>query len=382
MTSQVDEFLKTCRFHYRTLVVVCVTSLVFAVAPSEKQMLQEAIQEAELVAEMDFGRLLDQAVMDDPGAAGTYMRKITGILSRRVISYAGPVHGAVFPHGQLRLPDQSFTIDRIQAYIQDKQSVTFDVPQLDEGVFEEIRDHLLKGVSHSIRFGSIEYPVRNDQSYQVAIRPELGTQTKFEIDSPWKGLQQTEVQADLVRLIREDPEYQVLVHCPGDDTVVIFPRLHRFWEEIRDMKPRRAVSYLAYRNANVSDNVALLGLSIPAYLAGLAVPLASFILILHLHLYVRKLAQLPEQNGEAQAEELLFPWIPLFRDRLSRLLTLASYPILPIVANVLILRRSFHLGVVWTMVLTIILIALLGFYSCPRLTGRLRRLSNANLQSR
>jgi len=176
----------------------------------------------------------------------------------------------------------------------------------------------------------------------------------------------------LIYFIDTIPDLQAAVENPSVVTLQ---------EEVRDLQPRRAVAYLAYRNANVSDNIALLGLSIPAYLAGLAVPLTSFILILHLHLYVRKLAQLLDQNGEAQAKKLLFPWLPLFQDRLSRLLTLVSYPFLPIVANVLILRRSFDLGFVWTMVLTIILIAILDFYLCPRLIGRLRTLSQTKLQS-
>ena len=380
MTGQVDEFLKTCRFHYRTLVVVCVTALLFAVAPSDKQMLQEAIQEAELLAEMDFGSLLDQAVLDDP-VAGTYMRKIKAVLSKKVGSYSGPAHHALFPLGQFKLPDQSFTIDRIQEYIQDKQSVEFGFPQLDEAAFEQIGSHMAKSESNSTRLGQIEYVGLGDQKSQIELKWYGYNATRFEIDYPWKGYTLREVHADIVKLILTDSEYRELIHIPSDDTVVIFPNLHRFWGEVRDLEPRRAVAYLEYRNANVSDNIALLGLSIPAYLAGLAVPLMTFILILHLHLYVHKLERLLEQNGETQAEKLLFPWLPIFQDRLSRLLTLVSYPFLPIVANVLILRRSFHLGFVWTMVLTIILIAILDFYSCPRLTGKLSRLSQTKLQS-
>ena len=332
------------------------------------------MQEAELVAKMDFGRLLDQAVLDDP-VAGTYMRKITAVLSKRVTSYSGPAHHALFPRGQFKLPDKTFTIDRIQAYILYKQSVEFGFPQFDEATYEEIGSHLARSESDTTRLGQLEYRDRVDQKIQVELRWYGGTQTRFEIDYPWKGFPLREVHADIVKLISTDTEYRELIHCPGNDAIIIFPHLHRFWEEVRDLQPRRAVAYLAYRNANVSDNIALLGLSIPAYLAGLAVPFITFILILHLHLYISKLAQLLDQNGEAQAEKLFFPWLPLFCDQLSRLLTLVSYPFLPIVANVLILRRSFHLNFVWKIALTIILIAILDFYSCPRLTGRLRRLS-------
>jgi len=372
----VEEYLKTCRFHYRTLTVVCMTALLFAFTPSDRQWLQEAIQEAEIVSKMDFGALFDKAVRADP-VTGTYMKRIEEAISPVVSGYSEPVH-SVFLGRQFRLPERSPRIEQLQSYIEIKHSAVFTVPQLDDATLAEIAEHL----RNSQPTGKIDrlavYP--RDEKTQVKLHWQGGS-TEFYSDYPWKGALHREIHIDLRQLILEHPQYERLLLRSDDNEKVTFPSLHRFWGEIRDKDPRDAVEYLELRKAHTRDDIALLGLSIPASLAGIAVPITIVLLALYLHICLRKLERLVACDTETGAAQLDFPWLPLFHDRLSRMLAFVSCPMLPVFATVLVVRRSFHLGSVLTAVVAIVSIGVAFAESrwWPRLAKRLRALSEAGV---
>ena len=92
MTEQINEFLKTCRFYYRMLVTVCVAALLFAIAPSDTQRLQQAIQEAELVSVMDFAQLFNKGVKKNDEVE-VYINKMAAVMSQaEIVEVEGSDH--------------------------------------------------------------------------------------------------------------------------------------------------------------------------------------------------------------------------------------------------------------------------------------------------
>lgn len=376
MKTQVDEFLKTCRLHYRTLVVVSITALLFAIAPSEKERLSLAAEEAELVARMDFAQLYERAIRSNE-KANEYLNFMSRICAGAHAIPPKPASQAFFRNTVI-FPDQQATLQDLYDYARKKHRVVLSVPTLDDSLIEPIRQAVEKSRIDAKRRGNMDPD--KEPFYSLSLTNRLRIKWERDMEGGEQvphpiSLTPVELQVDFVELMATDANACRLVQPSENGPTLVFPCLHEFWQEVRDLKPREAVSYLAARKARTNDRIDFLGLSIPAPLAGWAVVVTTFLLVVHLHLYVRRLVYLVQRDGEAPSEELYFPWLPLFQDRLSRVLTVISYPFLPIVANVLIMRRSFHLGLGSTIVLAIILTAFLDLYLSPRLIGRLRKLS-------
>ena len=369
MAAEFYELLKTCRLYYRMLVTVCVAALLFAIAPSDTQRFQQAIQEAELVSEMDVARLLNEGVRGHD-EVGAYIDKITAVTSATGIIYESSEYQTLF--GELfLLPRTDATIDKLQRYILQVQSGIFRIPQVDDSWFDEVKQEIAD-------LGSVPKTLVRLQEggRQIRLQWTTGAQHTFKItDSQAK---QIEVIVDLVEVIQRDSKNGQLVQVRKGNQPIVFPRLREFWQEVRDLKPRETVSYLAYRKANTIDNIAFLGLSIPAYLAGIVVPLAIFVVLLHLYLYMRILSELMKSKEDAPHEQIGFPWLPLFTDRVSQTLTFIYNPLLPIIANILILRRSLSTGYFWTSLIAILMTlaaAILGVLLYAQKTRKLHLLA-------
>ena len=365
MLIQVDEFLRTCRLHHRTLVVVSVTALLFGFAPSDRTKLNQAIKEAELLSEVDFTDLLSEALREKDETK-FYIDKITATLYSLDISYKRSAYQALF--GNIySLPQDNWTIAKLQKYILEKQYTRLNIPQVDDQWFDRIKQFLTANKLQNKQLNSLQCSGSSVQLYFNG-----GTQNKFEIESSkTKGI---EVQADLVKVIQRDPKYRQLIQDRKGDKAVVFPYLHGFWQEVRDVKPRQAVAYLAYRKVNTIENITFLGLSIPAYLASFAVPLATFLLTLHLYLYTMKLVELVKPTEKVMTEDQIFPWLAIFKDRISQTLSFVSNPTLPFFANVIIIYRSWNNSSWFASLIAIfftLVTVFLGFRSYSELAGNL-----------
>ena len=178
MTAQVDELLKTCRFYHRMLVAVCVAALLFGIAPSDTLRLQQAIEEAEQVSEMSFARLLNQAIRANDEAR-TYMDDITVIMSGAGAGYEGEAYEALFSR-RFTLPHRNATIEQLEKYILARQSVVFNIPQIDKSVLADIKQNLAN-LSHPERLKLLEYRMGGKRT-GVSLRWKGGVRTQFEID--------------------------------------------------------------------------------------------------------------------------------------------------------------------------------------------------------
>jgi hypothetical protein len=351
------------------LVTVCIAALLFAIAPSDTQRFQQAIQEAELVSEMDFARLLNEAVRGHD-EVGAYIDKITAVTAATGIIYESSEYQTLF--GDLfLLPRTDATINKLQRYILQVQSGIFRIPLVDDSWFDELKQKIANLESNRKILKRLE-----EGGSQIQLWWTPGLQDTFNITD--HRPKQIEVKVDLVDVIQRDPKNGQLVQVRKGNQPIVFPRLHEFWQEVRDLKPRETVSYLAYRKANTIDNIAFLGISIPAYLAGIVVPLAIFVILLHLYLYMRILSDLIKSKEDAPHEQIGFPWLPLFTDRVSQTLTFIYNPLLPIIANILILRRSLHTGYFWTSLIAILMTlaaAILGVLLYAQRTRKLHLLA-------
>lgn len=361
MTAEINEFFKTCRLYYRMLMTICVAALLFAIAPSDTQRLQQAIQEADLVSKIDFPRLFNKGLRDYEEVASE-IDKITTVMHSAGVTYVNTEYQTLFGNVFLISRDDA-TIDSLRSYILQEHSSTssFYIRQVNDSWLKELKQKIsiskadpknlerLEAGSDSIQ---LRWKQRTHDSYPMTdFQPKLRTK-------------RIEVKVDLVKVIQKDSKYRQLVQGRKDNRPIVFPRLHEFWQEVRDLKPRDAISHLAVRKAYTKDNIAFLGLSIPAYLAGIVVPLAIFIILLHLHLYMRIFSKLMKAKEDISHKQIFFPWLPLFTDQTSKILTFIYNPLLPLIANILILLRTFSTEYLETSLIAILMtlaVAILGW---------------------
>lgn len=371
MPIQVDEFLRTCRLHHRTLVVVCVTALLFGLTPLDTRRLNQAIEEAELLSNVDFANLLNEATRGHDEAK-PYIDKITATLSSLEIGYVGSAYQVLF--GNIySIPRADATIDTLRRYILKGQSANFPIPQVDDLWFDRIKQSLIDQGLHNKQLTRLKYNAEG-----VRLRSPGGVTNTVALKS-W-GSKKIKVQADLVKVIQRDSKNGKLIQARKGNNPIVFPYLQAFWQEVRDLAPREAVAYLVNRKTNTTENITSLGVSIPANLAIFTVPLATFFLALFLYLYIMKLVELVKSVEDVNTEEQIFPWLAIFKGWKSQTLTFFSNPVLPLLANVIIIRRSWHSSSFFVILLAIILTLLtmfLGFRSYYELTGKLCQVFHA-----
>lgn len=370
MAAHVVEFLKTCRFHQRTLVIVCVTALLFAVAPSERRKLEKAIQEAELASKIDFQALIGRGVCSDEDA-NAYVERIANILDAAEIGYARAPHEVLLGVVNPPLPQTGATVEQLQNHILEEHLVVANVPGIDDHFLEDLNRNVTNLEPRSEALYELGLRADGVRKTVVHMRWRGGYEKRLEMDHPIV-INRTQVQIDFAELIGTDSTIRHLL-VRDDDRWTVFPSLQEFWREVRDLRPRDAVRHLAIRNAYVSENLTFLSLAIPTFLAGVAVPLTTVLLMWHLHLYLRRLTDLPKASLEATVDN--FPWPPLFSDRISRLFTFLSYSFLPIVANIFVVWRSFHMDPKWMIVVAGVFTVIFDYYSYPKLIAKLRLLT-------
>lgn len=121
------------------------------------------------------------------------------------------------------------------------------------------------------------------------------------------------------------------------ETYAVFPKLHVVWNEVLTATPNGALVALEDKRKSGRQQVSFLGLSVEESIAIIAGPAALLMTMLYLFVHLRHIASFSEAHGE---ELKSYPWIALFPDKMSRALTLASLVALPLLANSILLVRS------------------------------------------
>lgn len=139
-----------------------------------------------------------------------------------------------------------------------------------------------------------------------------------------------------VGVLREDSDFRALVTSEGDK-VVFLPAVQKYWNELRGKSLSAAREELKRQQRSNSEDLTLLGLSVPVDLVVWAYPLALLFVVLYLFLHMRHAMRLAVQNTEPLRE---FPWIILFSGRFEWIVKYASVALLPTFAAVLVLLRN------------------------------------------
>jgi hypothetical protein len=334
-------------------VVLSLTAILFGIVPSETTKLQRAIDEAEQISQLDFPQLFTTAVADN-AEIGPYARKIAHILSGAGIECKLAVYQVLWGEACFQLPPSSAKLQQLQDYILDPKAATVVLPIIPDSSLDHLKDKVLESRPYSAKLAHLEVVGAGDET---RVRLQFyGGSGNFDVSLPyaWNSAK-VDVRASLVDLMAGDARVRELVRLTSDGEPILFPQLQQYWPEVRDLTPRQVTRDLATRKAFTGDKIEFLGFSIPTYLAGIAVPLAVLILLLHLLIYVDRLLQLLIAGGDTQACELDFPWLPLLQDRVSPALTLLSFLGLPVAANFVIACKSFGRTSAWAFLVVIAL---------------------------
>ena len=122
----------------------------------------------------------------------------------------------------------------------------------------------------------------------------------------------------------------------------VFPRLRSVWSLVADKAPEEAKRVLLLEAERSRRRVSLLGVEIDTQMVIFAGPLLVVALFMSLLCHVRHLQRICQANTNLLCT---FPWLPLFPDMVSRLISLLTVVLLPSAALCWLLFRLRHLGV-------------------------------------
>lgn len=108
------------------------------------------------------------------------------------------------------------------------------------------------------------------------------------------------------------------------------PSLRRIWPSVHDKTLLEASSYLQERVIESQNKVSVLGMSFNESFLGWLGPILMFLLLLYLYKHLVHVHSI--KNGH---DEFLktYPWMPLYHDKISRLLTFLSLVVAPFMAT-------------------------------------------------
>ncbi|PYP83419.1 MAG: hypothetical protein DMF61_23290 [Blastocatellia bacterium AA13] len=114
------------------------------------------------------------------------------------------------------------------------------------------------------------------------------------------------------------------------------PALSAFSNAVDGMTVDEARAFLQQKLDALHNEVTVFGITVDVSVAVWAGPGLTLAILLFLFSHLRNLRYALELESEFKG----FPWIALFTDRLSRVLTYSSVVVLPVLSNSLLLRRS------------------------------------------
>ncbi len=116
-----------------------------------------------------------------------------------------------------------------------------------------------------------------------------------------------------------------------------FSSILMFWDDIKDMNIARAKNHFKRLIETENKSLSLFGISIYVDAAFYACPIFMFVLVSYLLAYLIQVRTKMENEDDMTLDT---PWLPLFKDALSRDITRIMIYALPFVANVLLLFQA------------------------------------------
>ncbi|WP_427184888.1 hypothetical protein ACL598_05875 [Bordetella bronchialis] len=196
-----------------------------------------------------------------------------------------------------------------------------------------------------VRNKSIELQRRrvSEDGRAALIRGDFGAWIKISVDA----------NANIGKLARDYSE-----SCLPGQNIMGLPHLDPVWLEIENLEPKAAVTHL-YRKEKEAQNrrtIDLGGMRVEEASVRVVAPIACFAISLFLLSSLTMVRQRSVEQVEPGAKATAdYPWMGLFSDPLSRVLTALTIAILPVVVPILMLLQlsekldlAFAMGVLFT----------------------------------
>jgi hypothetical protein len=372
-----DETLKSIRLSHNLLLAICIAVIGFAISPSEVERYRVLLNELQGVRRVlgehdpallekhkediieqhtDFGKKMNHALSD----LGLSLSKNVHASSLIPLHY--PTDILVDQRGEAR------TLSQILDRLRKPEGVSIFKPDDLEG---DVRAWLgsLRGTGanlNSIRLGGIELAGRpqleayfdtqlSRESYLAnrdRILKEMASLPFFprvvDTVNPVVITFDVRIHGDNESPIKNEGFEGWLFaqsgssaqHASSEDIVERFipAEILAAIGDLGDLTIDKAMSEVARKGAEAKqhEKVSLFGVDIPADTATLMAPLASALMLLYL---VAQLLNARPRNSEHYETMREFPWVGLFPDALSRILTALSIAVLPPVVNLWLLIR-------------------------------------------
>jgi hypothetical protein len=137
--------------------------------------------------------------------------------------------------------------------------------------------------------------------------------------------------------LRERRAFDALYVTSASGSQLWLPSLRPVWNDVKDLTIEGARDYLANTLYEKRTTAEFGGISFDARAVSFVAPLGTIAILLYLGAFIRNLTLAHVRAGEPIQD---FPWIVLFSDFTSHVLTYTSIVLLPIVANVWLLAKT------------------------------------------
>lgn len=350
-----NETLKTIRLIHQILIIASAALLAFALSPYNATHYRSAISELTLLKRLEIkgyvefaGNVAQDDVMKDDAEAWKTLIVRSSKMSPSANFKMHPSFYAERPVGDATMEDY-------RRFFEEKNRIEYvyagangDISEI-EKTFSIIPTQSISSVSdiwfklpQEIPRVGVNPLDRNDLAIANPISPETiikyevwvsregevgSSMYPGEVDTiAWKriddtyGMQWLRLQSEIYSgLVQTRGEYEVL-----------FPGVKEYWNYVSTMTPTQALQFLQEKSDSSQKALTFLGLAVPKLITVWAGPLILSMITLFFISHVKHLNR--EAGGNVSFIKT-FPWIALFPDSLSRVLTIFSIAIFPIISS-------------------------------------------------
>ncbi len=372
----IQESLKSTRLLHGTLVLVCASVLAVVVSPRTESDYSAAIAELNTLAGIDLSQFIEdsrqkvQSLAKEMDLATAY-RNAFDTAMRHELEQAGlalpnptldhEIFLPVFDEDYVRGVSHGGKVEKYRDLISENTGVEYifvEPTYLAAAFVSKIRDMnfppgaRITGMKLVMR--PPLYASHAPKTFHLSmalilavLKPTIGSYLAVVEDPPVSSVS-TFDGTRIQDWLRKKQFLDRLVDNRGGDqrsytAEFILPWLRSVWSLVADKAPEEAKRVLLAEVERSRRRVSLLGVEIDTQMVIFAGPLLVAVLFTSLLSHVRHLQRICQADANLLCT---FPWLPLFPDVLSRLLSLLTIILLPIVALSLLLFRLRHIGVV------------------------------------
>jgi hypothetical protein len=375
--KQVEESLKSARLIHRFLMLLCASVLAAALYPPEEKDYSGAIAEIDTIVKIDLDGFVNNSLRHVKSLAkgmdlvDAYQRAFNSAI-RRELKKEGFVFPSIQPlNHEVFLPafDEDFvrsllhsgTIEDYRDFIAENMGIEYVFVQpefLATAFVKKIRElyippenkiigtqlimprplyrkHEPKYLNMTLIL-AVLMPNSNIGSYLVVVEdPPVSLTSTFNETRFQDWLDKQQLLERLVGHRMPDSRYHTAES--------IFPQLRSVWSLVEDKVPEEAKRVLLVEAEKSLRTISFFNVEIPASMVVLAGPLLAVMLLLYLLSHVGHLQRICHTDTDLFC---MFPWLPLFPDRISLTVFFISILLLPLIAFGCLLVRFWHVGAI------------------------------------